>query len=260
MKRLSVLLLIGVGALAQVPPPTAPKTAPPAAPKKAPAAAPGAATTPAREPGLYAIFNTSMGTITAKLFEKETPLTVANFVALARGTKAWMDPKTNTMLKKPLFNGITFHRVIPNFMIQTGDPTATGSHNCGFTIKDEIVPTLKFDQPGRLGMANVGSPNTGGCQFFITVKEYPSLNGGYSLFGQVVEGQENANKIASVDRDGNDKPRVAVKLISVTIKREGPAPVPAAPAKKSATPAKTGTPAATGTTAAPKKAATPVKQ
>ena len=258
MKRLPILLLIGVGALAQVPPPPAPKKAPPAA--TGGAATPGAATAPAREPGLYAIFTTSVGVITAKLFEKETPVTVANFVALARGTKAWMDPKTNTMLKKPLFNGITFHRVIPNFMIQTGDPTATGSHSCGFTIKDEIVPTLKFDQPGRLGMANIGSPNTGGCQFFITVKEYPSLNGGYTLFGQVVEGQENANKIANVDRDSNDKPRVAVKLISVTIKREGPAPGPAAPAKKSATPAKTGTPAGTGTTAAPKKAATPVKQ
>src|SRR2546422_7827558 len=102
MKRLSVLLLIGVGAWAQVPPPPAPKTAP-AAPKKAPAEAPGAAAVPAREPGLYAIFNTSMGTIVARLFEKETPVTVANFTALARGTKAWMDPKTNTMLKKPLY-------------------------------------------------------------------------------------------------------------------------------------------------------------
>ena len=254
MKRLSILLLIGVGALAQVPPPPAPKKAPPTA--TGGAAMPGAAPAPAREPGLYAIFATSMGTITAKLFEKETPVTVANFVALARGTKAWMDPKTNTMLKKPLYNGITFHRVIPNFMIQTGDPTATGSHNCGFTIKDEIVPNLKFDQPGRLGMANIGSPNTGGCQFFITEKEYPSLNGGYTIFGQVVEGQENVNKIAHVERDGNDKPRVAVKLISVTIKREGPAPAPAAPAKKSATPSTTGA----GPAAAPKKAATPVKQ
>src|SRR5207244_4543206 len=125
----------------------------------APGAATAEATASARAPRLHAIFTTSMGVITAKLVEKETPVTVANFVALARGTKAWMDPKTNTMLKKPLFNGITFHRVIPNFMIQTGDPTATGSHNCGFTIKDEIVPALKFDQPGRLGMANIGSPN-----------------------------------------------------------------------------------------------------
>src|SRR5437773_1080130 len=230
MKWLSLLLLTVMGASAQAPPPPAPKTAPPAAPGGA--AAPGAAAVPARETGLYAIFATSMGAIVARLFEKETPVTVANFVALARGTKAWMDPKTNTMIKKPLYNGITFHRVIPNFMIQTGDPTATGAHNCGFTIKDEIVPALKFDQPGRLGMANIGSPNTGGCQFFITVKDYPSLNGGYTIFGQVVEGQENANKIANVDRDANDKPRTAVRLISVTIKREGPPPAGAAPAKK----------------------------
>src|SRR5438132_10909914 len=119
MKRLSGLMAIatiGIACfgLAQTPP------------AKAPAA-------PAREPGLYAIFNTSMGTIAAQLFEKGTPLTVRNFVALARGTKPWKDPKTSAMVAKPLFNGITFHRVIPNFMIQTGDPTGTGSHDCGFT-------------------------------------------------------------------------------------------------------------------------------
>lgn len=193
---------------------------------------------PAREPGLYAVFNTSMGTITAKLFEKEAPVTVQNFVGLAKGTKAWSDPKTRAMVKKPLYNGITFHRVIPNFMIQTGDPTATGSHDCGFTIKDEIVPTLKFDQPGRLAMANIGQKNTGGCQFFITEAAYPSLNGGYTIFGQVVSGQELVGKIARVPRDANDKPRTPVKLISVTIERVGAAPAGApaakAPAKKAA--------------------------
>jgi cyclophilin family peptidyl-prolyl cis-trans isomerase len=197
-----------------------------------------AAAAPTREPGLYAVFNTSMGTITAKLFEKETPMTVQNFVGLAKGTKAWSDPKTRTMVKKPLYNGITFHRVIPGFMIQTGDPTATGSHDCGFTIKDEIVPSLKFDQPGRLGMANIGQKNTGGCQFFITEAAYPSLNGGYTIFGQVVSGQELVGKIARVPRDANDKPRTPVKLISVTIERVGAAPAGApaakAPAKKAA--------------------------
>lgn len=200
---------------------------------QAPGAAqpPAGSTTPApaREPGLYAIFNTSMGTITARLFENETPVTVRNFVALARGTKAWKNA-TGQMVAKPLYNNITFHRVIPNFMIQTGDPTATGSHDCGIKIKDEIVPTLKFDQPGRLGMANIGAPNTGGCQFFITEVPYPSLNGGYTLFGQVVEGQDVVGKIARVPRDGSDKPRTPVRLVSVTIKREGPAP--AAPAGK----------------------------
>ena len=236
MKRLPFLLLtIAASGLAQAPPAKAP----------APAAA-----APALEPGLYAIFNTSMGAITAKLFEQETPITVKNFVALARGTKPWKDPKTNAMAAKPLYNGITFHRVFPRFMIQTGDPTGTGAHDCGFTIKDEIVPALKFDQPGRLGMANIGSPNTGGCQFFITEVPYPSLNGGYTVFGQVVDGQDVVNKIAHVPTAAGDKPVTPVKLVTVVIKREGPAPASAAPAKK-ATP---------GAGTAPKKAATPAKQ
>ena len=233
MKRLSALFLIAFGGFAQAPPP----------PAKAPATTAPAA--PAREPGLYAIFNTSMGTFTAKLFETETPVTVRNFVALARGTKAWKDPKTNAMAAKPMYNNITFHRVIKNFMIQTGDPTATGSHDCGFTIKDEIVPSLKFDQPGRLGMANIGSPNTGACQFFVTAVPYPSLNGGYTVFGQVVEGQDIVTKIDNVPTDRNDKPLTPVKLISVTIKREGPPPAAATPAKKTAP--------VTKSTAAPKK-------
>jgi cyclophilin family peptidyl-prolyl cis-trans isomerase len=104
------------------------------------------------------------------------------------------------------------------------------------------VPSLKFDQPGRLGMANIGSPNTGGCQFFITAKPYPSLNGGYTLFGQVVEGQDIVNNIDNVRTGANDKPVTPVKLISVTIKREGPAPAVAAPVKKSTTPTKSATP------------------
>jgi len=231
MKRLSILLLIAGGAFAQ---------APPAAPAKAPT---GTTAAPALEPGLYAIMNTSMGTITAQLFEKETPGTVKNFVALANGTKAWKDPKTNAMAAKPLFRNLTFHRVIPNFMIQTGDPTGTGGHDCGFTIKDEIVPTLKFDRPGRLGLARLPSPNTGACQFFITEVPYPSLDGQYTLFGQVVDGQDVVGKIARVPRDGNDKPRTPVMLVSVTIKRVGPPPAAAPAAKKSAAPAPAKTPA-----------------
>lgn len=236
MKRLPFLLLtIAWCGLAQAPP------------AKAPAPAAGAA--PALEPGLYAIFNTSMGTITAKLFEQETPITVKNFVALARGTKQSKDAK-GVMVAQKLFNGVTFHRVIPRFMIQTGDPTGTGAGDCGFTIKDEIVPALKFDQPGRLGMANVGSPNTGGCQFFITEVPYPSLNGGYTVFGQVVDGQDIVTKIAHVPTGAQDKPTTPVKLVTVVIKREGPAPAAATPAKK----------AAPGAGTAPKKAATPAKQ
>ena len=248
MKRLSLLVLVASCGFAQAPPAKAPAKAP--APAAATPAAGAAA--PAREPGLYAIFTTSMGTITARLFEKETPLTVRNFVALARGTKASKDAK-GVLATKPLYNGVTFHRVIPNFMIQTGDPTGTGSGDCGFTIKDEIVPTLKFDQPGRLGMANIGSPNTGGCQFFITEAPYASLNGGYTVFGQVVDGQDVVGKIAHVPRNNQDKPNTPVTLKTVVIKREGPppaTPAPAAPVKKSTT----------GAGAAPKKAATPAKQ
>ena len=205
---------------------------------QAPATPPaGSSPAPALEPGLYAIFNTSMGTITAQLFEKEAPIAVANFAALARGTKPWKDPNSGAMVAKPLYNNITFHRVIPSFMIQTGDPTATGSHDCGFTIKDEIVPALKYDRPGRLGMANTGRPNSGGCQFFITEVPYASLdaspsNSGYTIFGQVVDGQDLVGKIARVPSDGNDKPRTPVKLVSVTIKRVGPEPAGKAPAKK----------------------------
>jgi peptidyl-prolyl cis-trans isomerase A (cyclophilin A) len=171
------------------------------------------------EPGLYARINTSVGTITALLFEKETPRTVRNFVALARGTQPWLDPKTRTVVKRPLYENLIFHRVIPGFMIQTGDPTGTGSHNCGYVLNDEIVPDLKFDKPGRLAMANIGTPNSGACQFFITEDPYPVGNGKYTIFGQVVEGQELVAKIAHVIRDDNDKPRIPTKLINVTFVR-----------------------------------------
>ncbi|MBS1859318.1 MAG: peptidylprolyl isomerase [Acidobacteria bacterium] len=241
MNRLSVVLaLTAAAAFAQTTPAPQKKAAtPPAAQKAAPAPA-----TPAREPGLYATFHTSMGTIVAILYEKEAPVTVQNFMALARGGKAWKDPKTGAMVARPLYNGVTFHRVIKNFMIQTGDPTGTGAHDCGFTIKDEVVPTLKFDRPGRLGMANLGSPHTGACQFFITQVPYPSLdppNGLYTIFGQVVEGQDVVDKIANVPTGANNKPVTPVRIVSVTVKREGPAPAPAvrktAPAVKKAAPA-----------------------
>jgi peptidyl-prolyl cis-trans isomerase A (cyclophilin A) len=252
MNRLSAVMLLAAAAFAQTPP--APQKTAPAPQKKADAPAPAAAA-PARDPGLYATFNTSLGTIVAILYEKEAPVTVQNFVALARGTKAWMDPKTHTMIAKPLYNGVTFHRVIPNFMIQTGDPTGTGSHDCGFTIKDEVVPTLKYDRPGRLGMANTGSPHSGGCQFFIMHKPYPSLDppqGNYTIFGQVVEGQEVVDKIAVVPTR-SEKPLTPVRMVSVTIKREGPPP--AAPAAKKAAPAGT----APATAPAVKKAAPATK-
>src|SRR3954451_14442930 len=198
MKRLSTLLLIAVCAFAQTTPPAPAKKAPAAAApaKKDAAPAKKAAEPPApdRDPGLYMIMNTSLGTVTAQLFEKETPGTVTNFVALARGTKAYKN-KAGAMVKGPYFNNPIFHRLNPGFMIQTGDIAGTGSSDCGFTIKDEIVPTLKYDKPGRLGLARLDSPNTGACQFFITDAAYPSLNNQYTIFGQVVEGQDVVNKI-----------------------------------------------------------------
>jgi peptidyl-prolyl cis-trans isomerase A (cyclophilin A) len=196
------------------------------------AQAPPAAAPPAREPGLYATINTTQGAIVVKFFEKEAPITVRNFVGLARGTKAWKDPKTGLMvMKRPLYNGTVFHRVIPNFMIQGGDPLGTGMGDPGFTIPDEFSPDLKFDVPGRLAMANVGRPHTGGSQFFITEVPTPHLNGLHTIFGQVVEGQDIVTKIAHVPVDG-EKPVTPVRITSIVIKREGPPPAPAAPKKK----------------------------
>jgi cyclophilin family peptidyl-prolyl cis-trans isomerase len=177
-----------------------------------------------RPNGLYAIFNTSMGKITARLLEKDTPGTVENFVALAQGTKATRSPKTGNMVKVPLYDNITFHRVVAGEMIQAGDPTGTGSHNCGFTIPDEFLPGLRFDSSGKLAMANTGAPDSGGCQFFITDGPVHSWNGKYTIFGGVVEGQDVVSKINHVPVRG-DKPVDPVKLISVTIERIGPEPV-----------------------------------
>lgn len=197
-----------------------------------PAAQETPAQPPAREPGLYATFHTTMGTIVVRLFESESPITVRNFVDLARGRKAWIDPKTGQKVNRPLYNGVTFHRVIPGFMIQGGDPTGTGAYYPGFTIKDEFHPSLRFDIPGRLAMANAG-PNTGNCQFFITEVPTPHLNGAHTIFGQVVEGLDVVKQIARVPRDANDKPRTPVRITSITFQREGPAPPndPLAPPK-----------------------------
>ncbi|HTQ53940.1 MAG TPA: peptidylprolyl isomerase [Bryobacteraceae bacterium] len=191
---------------------------------QAPSTTPSPAT-PAAEPGLYATINTSMGAIKVKLFEKEAPITVKNFVALARGTKAWKDQKTGQMVTRPLYTGTTFHRVIPNFMIQGGDPAGNGSGEVGFTIPDEFVPTLKFDQVGRLAMANTGSPHTGASQFFITDALTTWLNGKHTIFGQVIEGQDVVHKIIMVPTGAENKPRTPVRISSIVIKRVGPAPV-----------------------------------
>jgi cyclophilin family peptidyl-prolyl cis-trans isomerase len=189
--------------------------------------------TPPREAGLYARIETSMGTITARLFEKEAPKTVENFVALARGAKAFRDPKGGQMARRPFYDGIQIHRVIPGFMIQLGDPTGSGTYDPGFTVPDEFDPGLKYDRPGRLGMANTGDKNSGNCQFFITEAPAPHLNNLHTIFGQVVEGQDVVKKIGAVPRDASDKPRTPVTILRVTSEREGAAP---AGARKAAPP------------------------
>jgi peptidyl-prolyl cis-trans isomerase A (cyclophilin A) len=178
---------------------------------------------PNLKPGLYAVFRTSQGTITARLYEKDTPIAVRNFVGLAQGTKPWMDPKSGLMVKRPLYDDLTFHRVLPGEMIQSGDPTATGSHNCGITIPDEFLPGLLFDRSGKLAVANTGKQDSGGCQFFITTEAVPQWNGKYTIFGEVVSGLDVANKISRAPLRG-DRPIDPAKLIGVTIERIGPEP------------------------------------
>jgi peptidyl-prolyl cis-trans isomerase A (cyclophilin A) len=172
-------------------------------------------------PGLYAVIYTSMGNIVCRLFEKEAPKTVANFRGLASGTKPWKDPATGQMKRQALYSGTTFHRVIPQFMVQGGDPEGNGEGDPGYEFADEIDPNLNFDRPGVLAMANHG-PNTNGCQFFITVAPAPHLNGHYTIFGEVVSGQEVANAISEVPRNEDDKPLTPVKILKIAIRRVEP--------------------------------------
>lgn len=186
--------------------------------------------------GPTAVFDTSMGRITCKLFSQQAPQTVANFIALAQGTKDWTDPTTHKkMHNKPLYNGTQFHRVIPEFMIQGGDPTGTGMGDPGYMFEDEFDPNLNFDVPGRLAMANSG-PNTNGSQFFITEASTEHLDQKHTIFGQCDDSSVLVVKtIARVDRDDNDKPKDPVILKKVTIVPEGQ-PVPPPPAAAPSTP------------------------
>ena len=178
---------------------------------------------PTLKPGLYAVFQTSEGSITALLYEKATPIAVRNFVALAQGTKPWKDPKTGAMVKRPLYENLIFHRVLPGLMIQAGDPTGRGSHNCGIRIPDEFLPGLRFDRAGKLAVANTGDPDSGGCQFFITTDSMSQWSGKYSIFGEVVSGLDVADKISHA-RVRGDRPVDPAKLIRVTIERIDAAP------------------------------------
>ncbi len=184
--------------------------------------------------GPYVVMDTSMGRITCQFFQKQAPNAVANFIALAEGTKDWTDPATNKVQRhKRYYDGTTFHRVIPEFMIQGGDPTGTGMGGPGYEFDDEFDPNLNFDRPGRLAMANSG-PNTNGSQFFITELPFESGNQHYVIFGQCDDASvEVVKAIARVPRDANDKPLSPVDLEQVTILDQAP---PAASAAAAATP------------------------
>jgi len=166
---------------------------------------------------MQATFVTNHGTFTATLMPEAAPETVENFLGLANGTKPWVDPRDGLQKQQPLYAGTTFHRVIPGFMIQGGDPTGTGTGDPGYRFADEFpdgAPT--FNQTGRLAMANAG-PNTNGSQFFVTVAETPWLNGRHTIFGQVTDGFDVVEAIAGVATGANDKPRDDVVIERIDI-------------------------------------------
>lgn len=204
-----------------------------------------AAAAPAGDP--TAIIETTVGKMTCTLFPKVAPIGVANFIGLANGTKDWTSPVTHA--KKhgvSLYDGTIFHRVIPEFMIQGGDPAGTGMGDPGYKFKNETSPDLTFDRPGRLAYANAG-PDTNGSQFFITEVPYPSLNGGYTIFGQCDDASvELVKQIARMASDpSNNRPFRPVKIVHITIVKAGAAATvakkPTGAAPKPSTP-KTATP------------------
>jgi peptidyl-prolyl cis-trans isomerase A (cyclophilin A) len=248
-----ILLCLSLSAAAQTKPKSA---APGTAPKTASKAAPTAPT---------AIIHTTAGDMKCTLFPDQAPKAVTNFIGLAKGTKAWKDPISGkTIHGKPLYDGLIFHRTIPEFMIQGGDPSGSGSGDIGFEFQDELHADLLFDQPGRLAMANRG-PNTNSSQFFITEKEVPFLNpcldpngcmggrrppnSGYTIFGQCDESTvELVKKIARMPCSGgaacdarNSRPQNPVKIQHIQIQGAGSS-VAARPAAKKATNTKAATP------------------
>jgi len=167
-----------------------------------------------------AVIKTSMGDITVKLFAEKAPKTVENFAGLATGSKEWTNPKTGKKMKrKALYDGTVFHRIIPDFMIQGGDPLGTGTGGPGYSFEDEVQATDSFDKPGILAMANAG-PNTNGSQFFITVKPTPWLSGKHTIFGEVADAKslKVVDKIVGAARGPDDRPVKEIKIKKITIK------------------------------------------
>jgi peptidyl-prolyl cis-trans isomerase A (cyclophilin A) len=169
---------------------------------------------------LYAHFTTSEGNFTARLYDAETPNTVANFSGLADGSKEWTDPRSGRKVKQPYYNGTVFHRVIDGFMIQGGDPLGQGTGGPGYTFADEFHPKLKHSKAGILSMANRG-PNTNGGQFFITLDATPWLDGKHSVFGEVVEGMDVVKKIGGTPTSKpGDRPVKPITVDTVTIEKK----------------------------------------
>jgi peptidyl-prolyl cis-trans isomerase A (cyclophilin A) len=247
LRYLALALAFSVPALSQSSPAPQQSTPPPSSPQALPDAP--STTSQAKPPvvptGPTAIIDTTMGRLTCKLYDQQAPIASANFIGLAEGTKDWTDSTTlQKMHKKPYYNGTTFHRVIPGFMIQGGDRMGTGAGDPGYFFQDEIDPSLTFDQPGRLAMANAGpgpsGGGTNGSQFFITEEAVPQLNGKHTIFGQCdAHSVLLVASITHVERNADDKPVTPVVINRITIVREGQPipPLPTAPAMPAATPA-----------------------
>ena len=222
-----ILLCFSLAAGAQ----NKPKSTPPGASKKAAQPAVPAKTAPT------AIFHTTAGDLTCELFPSNAPKTVKNFIGLATGTKEWTDPQTGQKTTRPLYDGTIFHRVIPSFMIQGGDPLGQGTGGPGYSFEDEFDSSLTFAVPGRLAMANSG-PNTNGSQFFITEVPTPHLNGRHTIFGQCDDASvELVKKIARMPKGLGDRPADPVKIKHIQITGAGAHAKPAtpkAPSKKAA--------------------------
>jgi peptidyl-prolyl cis-trans isomerase A (cyclophilin A) len=220
--------------------------APPSAPPDLPDA-PSAANVPKPEPipaNPTIVIDTTMGRLTCKTFPQVAPAAVANFIGLAEGTKDWtLNATSEKQHGKRFFDGLTFHRVIPGFMVQAGDPAGDGTGDAGFYFPDEISPALTFSVPGRLALANSG-PNTNSSQFFITEAPQPDLDGRYTIFGQCDSASVSLTaSIARVPRNSADKPLTPVLITHVTILRENqpmpplPTPPPTPPTPPTAPPA-----------------------
>jgi peptidyl-prolyl cis-trans isomerase A (cyclophilin A) len=166
----------------------------------------------------FATFTTSEGNFKVRLFDDKAPKTVANFTGLAEGTKEWTDPKTRQKVRRPFYDGLIFHRVIDQFMLQGGCPMGTGTGGPGYQFADEFGPGLKHDRPGLLSMANAG-PNTNGSQFFVTLAPTPWLDNKHAIFGEVIEGMDVVQRIGKTKTGPSDRPAKDIVIQSVTVER-----------------------------------------